>query len=100
MEKMMKMRVVLSVALFILGLFYWTAGNSFIKDQKQENTTFQSIYALTGNQDKTVDILKCADEKSIQCVFNEECSKEVDAKEYHQECLNDWLNTELQAVNQ
>ena len=57
MDKMMKIRLLLSAALLVLGLCYWAADNSFIKVQNQETNTFESIYALTGNEEHTVNIL-------------------------------------------
>lgn len=97
MDKMMNIRLLLSAVLLVLGILYWAAGNSFIKVQNQENNSFESIYALTGNEEQTVNILKCADKKTVQCAINEECSAELKSSDYHQECLNDWIDSELEA---
>lgn len=91
----MKIKIALGVSLFLLGLFYIGLENQVIGKKSLQPEKFNTFYAVTGDNHKTVEILKCLDEKSIKHTFeNNQAFQEVEEK-LKQECLEDWLNKEI-----
>ena len=91
----MKIKIALGISLFVLGLFYIALENQLVGKKQSQSENFKTFYALTGDDHKTVGILKCLDEKSIQHTLEKnQAFQEVEEK-LKQECLEDWINQEI-----
>ncbi len=97
---MLKFKAMLSVGLFAVGLIYWSL-NEFTDQIDKTSNPYNTIYAITGDEISTVEILKCADLKSVETFTSHEscCSGDLNLQT-QKKCLEDWFETELIAKNQ
>lgn len=95
LEIMLKFKAILSAGLFVIGLVYWSL-NMFTLPKVNESNPFKTIYAITGDENSTVEILKCADIKSVEkVVLHEDCCSEEISVMSQKKCLEDWAVNEL-----
>jgi hypothetical protein len=91
----MKIKIYLASALFILGLLYLAVERNIVSFQNKSTPMYNTVYAVTGNNDDTVEILKCLDKKSIQNVVDHQEVVLNSEIKLTAECLNDWFDKEM-----
>ncbi len=86
------------MGLFAVGLFYWSL-NEFTNPVNSSNP-YKTIFAITGDANSTVEILKCADLKSVATVTsNDNCCSDDLPIQTQKTCLEDWMTNEIKAHN-
>jgi hypothetical protein len=91
----MKIKIYLASALFILGLLYLAIEKNIVSFQNKSTPMYNTVYAVTGNNGATVEILKCLDKKSIQNVVDHQETVSNSEVKFTAECLNDWFDEEI-----
>lgn len=91
----MKIKVILAFFVFSLGLFYLSLIH-FATPHYGQSAPFELIYGITGNNDTTIDLLKCLDKKSIIFAAHNEKSPLTESKRLTKECLEEWLYQEAE----